>query len=271
MTVAEATRLTQLRIRPAAQEEDLAQACALVGCVLGIERAALMLHHDMELTREQLAELGALAERRASGEPLQYILGVWYFMGLPFFVRPGALIPRQDTEVLCEHALALARALGYQSALDLCCGSGCIGVSLAALGALGVTSADISADCAALTQENARENGVSIDVRTGDLFDCTPETFDLIVCNPPYLSGEEMRALQREVTFEPRLALDGGADGLAFYRRIAAQYRAHLNPGGALLLEIGCTQAEEVCALFEGAQVKHDYAGKARVVTVRRA
>ena len=252
MTVSEAVRLTQLRIRDTAREEAHAQAKELVAFLLGIDPAALMLHHHVELTREQLVALGGYAERRAAGEPLQYILSQWEFMGLPFAVDERVLIPRQDTETLCEAALALARARNYRTALDLCCGSGCIGVALCKLGGLAVVCSDISPDAAHMTAENAEWNDVSVDVRTGDLFDTVQEeSFDLIVCNPPYLSDADMQSLQRELTYEPRTALYGGADGLDFYRRIAAEYEAHLRSGGALLMEIGSTQAAQVSAMLQ--------------------
>ena len=108
-------------------------------------------------------------------------------------------------------------------------------------------------------------------MRTGDLFETVQgETFDMIVCNPPYLSDEDLRGMQKELTYEPRAALYGGADGLDFYRRIAAAYEMVLRHGGALLMEIGCAQADAVCALFSNARVKNDYAGNPRVVTVER-
>ncbi len=269
MTVAESIRLVQLRITPTAKEEALAQAKELVGAVMGIQPAALMLHHGMALTHDQLVELGAFTERRASGEPLQYILGEWSFMNLPFIVEPGVLIPRADTEVLCEEALRLSVVNGYRTALDLCCGSGCIGVALSKLGHLLVTGADISRDCIRLTEENAALNETELDVRLGDLFGAViGEQFDLIVCNPPYLSQSDMESLQPEVTFEPKLALYGGGDGLDFYRRIAREYRMHLNPGGTLIMEIGSTQAKAVEALFPGAKVTKDYCGNPRIVAV---
>ncbi len=269
MTVAEIIRLVQLQIRPVAMEEDLQQAKELVGAVLGLDPPALMLHHGMEITGEQLAELGALVARRASGEPLQYILSQWSFMGLTFSVGPGVLIPRADTETLCEEALRLAKERGYKTALDLCCGSGCIGVALRSIGGLAVTCADISEDCVRATRENAALNGVMLEIVQGDLFEAVAgRRYDLMACNPPYLSRADMDALQTEVGFEPRLALYGGADGLDFYRRIAADYGRHLNAGGALLLEIGSTQAEDVCALFDNASAGRDYAGNPRVVTV---
>lgn len=146
---------------------------------------------------------------------------------------------------------------------------GCIGISLAALSGAAVTLADISADALALARENAEKNGVCARMTETNLFSNIKRSFDLIACNPPYLSDADMAALQREVRFEPALALYGGADGLDFYRRIRTEYAAHLNPGGALLLEVGFGQAAAVCALFgENAYALRDLCGVERVVAV---
>ncbi|MEG1524222.1 MAG: peptide chain release factor N(5)-glutamine methyltransferase [Clostridia bacterium] len=269
MNVAEATRFAQIHIRAVAGEEDLQQAKELVGFVLGIEPAALMLHHGVEMTRDQLILLGEYLDRRAGGEPLQYILGQWSFMSLPMIVEPGILIPRQDTEVLCEKAEQLAKERGYTTVLDLCCGSGCIGIALHIRAGLRVTASDISGECTRIAVENAKLNGADLDIRTGDLFLAVAgETFDCIVCNPPYLNQTELSTMQKEVSFEPKIALDGGSDGLDFYRRISREYLEHLNPGGVLLMEIGATQSNAVLALFANASVLKDYAGNPRVVIV---
>lgn len=271
MTVAEAVRACKLRLDETAKEESLQQAKILVGFVLGIEESALMLHHQMELTREQIEELGDYLSRRADGEPLQYILGQWSFMGLLFYVDTRALIPRQDTETLCEAALQLAGERGYRSALDLCCGCGCVGISLAALGGLEVWAADVSQDCIELTKENAALNGVSVGTLCCDLFRDVTGSFDLIVCNPPYLTKADMQKMQRELHYEPAEALYGGTDGLDYYRRIAGEYRRYLNGGGALLMEIGAAQADDVLRLFPGARVQSDIGGRPRVVIVEGA
>ena len=173
--------------------------------------------------------------RRLRGEPLQYILGEWEFMGLPFYVGPGALIPRQDTETLCEAALAWLKPRPDARVLDLCCGTGCIGVSLAKLDGARVAFADVSPDC-----------------------------------NPPYLSAAEMKACQKELTFEPALALYGGEDGLDFYRRLAAEWAAHVRPGGLLLMEIGYAQGDAVGRLFPHATIRKDICGLDRVACVER-
>lgn len=276
MTVAETVRLAKLRLEPVAGEESLQQAKLLVAAVIGAKADALMVHTWMDVTEEQLVLLGDLLERRLKGEPLQYILGEWEFMGLPFYVDERALIPRQDTELLCEKALEIIRAKHCKSVLDLCTGSGCLAVSIAKLSEmdLAVFASDVSADALALAKENAALNGVDASIQwfESDLFEKVPGTFDVIVTNPPYLTQEDMEHLQAEVAFEPRLALFGGTDGLAFYRRIAEQYKAHLAPGGTLLLEIGSAQAESVAALFDQkVSVFNDLCGNPRLILAEQS
>ena len=212
-----------------------------------------------------MPRLEELISRRKSGEPLQYILGKWEFMGLPFYTRPCALIPRQDTETLCEEALSI----GGKTLLDLCCGTGCIGVSLGKLGGFEVTFADISPDCLALARENAALNGVAGSFVLTDMFGNISGSYDMICVNPPYIPTSELASLQAEVKREPVLALDGGADGLDFYRRISRDYAAHLNPGGALLMEVGAGQAADVAEMFPKAEIIKDIRGIERVVAVR--
>ncbi|MBR0507844.1 MAG: peptide chain release factor N(5)-glutamine methyltransferase [Clostridia bacterium] len=212
--------------------------------------------------------LEPLIERRLSGEPLQYVLGEWEFYGLSFYVDKSVLIPRPDTEILVETAIGLLSE-DRRDVLDLCCGSGCIGIALAACASARVTAADISADALALAERNARRNGVALTTVQSDLFDAVEGAFDLIVSNPPYLSGKEMDARDASLRYEPALALYGGEDGLDFYRRIAADYRRYLKPGGALLLEIGMTQRDAVEALFEHGECICDYGGRPRVIVVK--
>ncbi len=212
--------------------------------------------------------LDSALERRLSGEPLQYILGEWSFMGLDIAVAPCALIPRQDTETLAERAIGLIRERGYESALDICTGTGCIAVALGKLGgAKEVAASDISPLCCELAKKNSEANGVRMRVICADLFSGLGR-FDIITANPPYIPTDELAGLQKEVLHEPALALDGGEDGLEFYRRIAAEWQEHLLPGGALLMEVGIGQAEEVAALFCGSPVKilKDLCGVDRVV-----
>ncbi len=210
----------------------------------------------------------ALIVRRLTGEPLQYVLGEWAFFGLPFLTDHRALIPRPDTEILVETALSLLRE--GDRVLDLCCGSGCIGIALAVHKPVELTSADISERALSLTAENAANNGVALRTVQSDLFASIDGTFDMIVCNPPYLNAEEMRSLDVSLLFEPQNALDGGADGLDFYRRIAKEYGAYLRRGGYLLLEIGYTQEQAVCDLFAGARMIRDYGDRPRVAVVQK-
>ena len=270
-TAGEALKETTAAIRDAAQEEAPQQARLLVAHVLGIEPGVLPLYQGAAITNEQTEALQALVRRRQERVPLQYLLGEWYFMGLPFRVTPGVLIPRQDTEVLCETALRFASLWGYRTALDLCCGTGCVGIALQVLGGLAVTASDCADECVALTRENAERHNADIQVLQGNWFaPHAGQSFDMIVCNPPYLTGEEMRHLQPEVAHEPALALYGGEDGLSAYRTIAAQAGAYLRRGGMLLLEVGSEQADDVCALFAGEkEVFCDLAGVRRVVCVQ--
>ncbi len=222
-----------------------------------------------ELTETDAALLNPLIERRLSGEPLQYVLGEWEFYGLPFYVDPTVLIPRPDTERLVETALPLL-AEGRRDVLDLCCGSGCIGIALAVLGGARVTAADVSGDALAMTERNARRNGVSVQIVQSDLFENIEGMFDLIASNPPYLTKAELEAADESLRYEPALALYGGEDGLDFYRRIARDYRHYLKPGGTLLLEIGYTQKEAVGALFDRYECIYDYGGRPRVIAVKK-
>lgn len=267
MSVSETVRLVKIRLEPVAAEEAAQQAKQLVAAVLGVEPGALTVHTWVDVTDEQIAIIGELLERRVNGEPLQYILGEWSFMGLPFYTDERALIPRQDTELLAETAIRLIRERGYSSVLDLCTGTGCVAISIAKQTNTAVTASDVSTDALALAKENAELNEVLVTFIESDLFQQIKGKFDLIICNPPYLSQADMDQLQTEVTFEPKLALFGGEDGLDFYRRIAKDYRRYLNDGGTLLLEIGSTQAEAVSSLISGkTSVLNDLGGNPRVL-----
>jgi len=221
-------------------------------------------------------------ERRAAREPLQYILGSTEFMALPFLARPGVFVPRPDTEVLVEHAERRLRAIELHRpalVLDLCCGSGVIGVSIAKrVPNAGVTAVDVSEAAVELTSDNAAHNGVSDRVRlvqddAVEYLDSTADRFAAILCNPPYIASGELAGLPREVRdHEPMLALDGGPDGLDFYRRAIPRMVRCLLPDGFVMVEIGDAQGASVSDLFEGAgfmsvRVIQDLAGRDRVVT----
>ena len=220
---------------------------------LGMTRQELLFESDRAIDHGQLAKLESMLDRRCAGEPVQYVLASADFMGLRFQVTHDVLIPRQDTELLAESALIdLRQRPGTPDFLDLCAGSGCVGLSVASLAPhVSVTLSDISREALEVARRNARELGVKADIRHGDLFDAVGrQRFDVIACNPPYIPTADLDGLQREVRFEPRLALDGGADGLDFYRRIAEGVWDHLKPGGALYLEVGIDEAAPVEALL---------------------
>lgn len=223
------------------------------------------------------AELERRLDRRLSGEPLQYIEGAAYFMGLKFAVDSRVLIPRQDTETLCEQALTFLRGYTGAEVLDLCTGSGAIAISVARLQpGLRVTATDMSSDALSVASENAHLNGVYVRFMQGDLFEpVAGERFDAILCNPPYLTADDMVHLQTEVACEPRMALFGGEDGLMFYRRLAHEVYRHLKPGGYALFEVGDGQAAEVLRLMSenamcaASGTVKDLPGVERVVWIR--
>ena len=226
----------------------------MVEDTLGMSRTELKFESDRAVPAEALARLEAMLARRCAGEPVQYILGSADFMGLKFQVSPGVLIPRQDTETLVEAALIALQGAGDDPCLlDLCTGSGCIGLSLASLVPRArVTLCDASREALEIAKKNMHALGVKVDIRHGDLFDAVGRAkFDLIASNPPYIPRGELSELQKEVQYEPRLALDGGPDGLDFYRRIASEAGSHLNPGGSVYLEVGIGQAPAVLELLK--------------------
>ncbi len=221
---------------------------------LGMSRTELKFESDRAVPPDVLPRLEDMLARRCAGEPVQYILGSADFMGLKFEVSPGVLIPRQDTETLVEAALIALQGAGERpDVLDLCTGSGCIGLSLASLVPHArVTLSDASREALEIAKKNMHALGVKADLRHGDLFAAVGRArFDLIASNPPYIPRGELAELQKEVQYEPRLALDGGPDGLDFYRRIAEEAGAHLNPGGSIYLEVGIGQAPAVLELLK--------------------
>lgn len=220
--------------------------------MLKMSAAELRFAAQNELTDAQLDLLNICLDRRKTGEPLQYILGSADFMGLKFHVDSRVLIPRQDTETLVEAAIVELQARNSKKTLDMCTGSGCIGLSIKSLVPdADVTLSDISAAALEVAEKNARALSAEVKIRRGDLFKAVGrEKYDLIVSNPPYLRTDEMEELQKEVRHEPFLALEAGDRGMDFYERIAAEAPKHLLPGGAIYLETGCEQARDVVELL---------------------
>ena len=235
-----------------------------------LDAVGLMMHWQDVLADNTCEAYFELIERRASGEPIQYITGVQEFMGLTFNVNPNVLIPRQDTETMVEDALevlqkgtlrgeSFVEKPNFKDVLDLCTGSGAIGVSIAKLnGNVKVTCSDLSEKALETAKGNAIANGLkSVKFEQGDLFapfcgKLGKKKFDFIISNPPYIESEVIPTLQTEVKdHEPMMALDGGVDGLDFYRQIALEAPNHLKKGGVLMMEIGYNQGEAVCQLLE--------------------
>lgn len=245
--------------------------------VLNLPFGNLRFFADRELSEAEEKEMNKRLRRRAEKEPLQYIENAAYFMGLCFYVDERVLIPRQDTETLCEAALEKIRHIKNAKVLDMCTGSGALAVSIAHFRKdAEVTAADISRDAIDVAEKNARILNARVRFVESDLFSSLEnEEFDLIVCNPPYLTGEDMNELQEEVRREPELALFGGEDGLDFYRRLAEGIQRHLAPGGYALFEVGMGQAKDVIEIMkstdpEETSVIKDLSGVERVVGIRR-
>lgn len=272
-TCRDALRAASGMLAQAGVPDPAVDAAFLLSHVTGTPHLLLRAEGWRELTQSQLADYQALIDRRCQREPLQYILGTAQFMGVTLRTQPGALIPRNDTETLCEQALA--RMQGRERVLDLCTGTGALAIAIALrFPGAQVTAADISADALDVARQNIADTGARVTLRQGDLFAAAAgERFDIIVSNPPYITAEEMADLQPEVCREPALALYGGLDGLDFYRRIAREAPDYLSPGGWLLLEIGSAQAEAVSALlaerFEALAVYPDMQGLPRAVAAQ--
>lgn len=230
----------------------------LLAHVLKVDRVRLYVDHDRPLNADELATFRALISRRLSGEPTQYLTGSREFYGRAFRVDARVLIPRPETELLVEMALDGLPKDAPSRVVDLCTGSGCIAVTIAAERPLAsVWATDLSPDACAVAKENAERLDVAarVTVLAGDLFAPLPADarFDLVVSNPPYIASAQIPGLQTEVQKEPHLALDGGLDGLVLIRRIIGDARGRLNPGGLLAMEIGEDQGEAVRALLESA------------------
>ena len=250
------------------------EAAQILSFVLGISPSELVLKGKNEVNEKDRETALSLVKRRLSNEPLQYILGSWEFMSLPFFVSSDALIPRQDTETLVELVLSETDN-SEKNLLDIGTGTGCIAISIAHFKrnftCLGI---DISKKAVALAKRNAGNLKVSdrVDFAVCDILSDIPKgMFDIVVSNPPYIKSDIIDTLMPEVRdFEPKSALDGGADGLLFYRRICSIAPHILNKGGLLAFEIGFDQGDEVSRLmqkdFANTKVIKDLCGNDRVV-----
>lgn len=258
-------------------QEQLAEASLdarlLLEYVCHTNQTTLLAHGDREVDAKEEENYKALLEKRRKHIPLQHLTGEQMFMGLRFVVNEHVLVPRQDTEILVEEAMRELH--DGMSVLDMCTGSGCILLSLLQYSndcrGVGV---DISPEALLVAQENAKLLGIASEFREGNLFSALmpQEKFDLLISNPPYIESEVIPTLMEEVRcHEPQGALDGGSDGLDFYRRISLEAKPYLYRGARIFLEIGCNQAEAVSGIlikegYQDIEVVKDFAGLDRVV-----
>ena len=245
-----------LKIRGILSEAEIEapelEARLLIEGVTGMNRASQIANSNSEISGEIQEKLISMAQKRAEHLPLQYILGKWSFMGFEFKVGEGVLIPRDDTEVLVGLCLDYLKASDGKTALDLCAGSGAVSVALDKLANADVTAVELSDKAYNFLLENIKDTNIK--PHKGDIFECyrdfEAKSFDLIASNPPYIKTDEIETLQTEVGYEPKTALDGGADGLDFYRAIARRWTPLLKSGGAMAFELGEGQAEYVGGLM---------------------
>lgn len=245
----------------------------LLSHLCGRPPLVLRLDAETEMDSEMIDRFQALCTRRIRREPLQYILGETSFCGFRFHVDPRVLIPRPETELLCEWAQEYIPAGCPVRVLDLCTGSGCLGVSLKLLHPDAViTASDLSPDALDVAMLNAVLLRADVRFLKGDLFTAVAEdVFDLIVSNPPYIPSAECETLQPEVMREPSAALDGGADGLDYYRLICREAPKHLSPGGTLMMELGDGEADRVASFlresgFPSVEIRNDYQSLPRMI-----
>jgi release factor glutamine methyltransferase len=284
VTVLEVIQKSSAFLERKGVESARLQTELLLAHVLKLPRMKLYLNFERALSPDELDAVRELVKRRGQREPLQHIVGSTSFCGLELIVNRHVLVPRPETELLAEQGWQFLSTLNSQpsTALDFGTGSGCLAIALAVKcpGAR-MLALEVSTDALAVAKENAvRLNVVErIQFFQGDGFDALPQdtNFDLIISNPPYIPSAEIETLQAEVRdHDPRLALDGGADGLNFYRRLAAEAVSLLKPGGRIMLEFGDGQADALKRIFAEQMwiveaVLHDYSQRQRILIARRS
>lgn len=250
------------------------EALDLIGLGLKLRPLDLYVQYDRPLNESELEACRNLLKRRIKGEPIQYIRGEVDFYNCTFEVTPNVLIPRNETEILVDRIAALlaGEQLVDKTLVDLCCGSGCIGISLKKrFPQLHVILSDLSPSALEIAKKNAIRNEVSVNFVCGDfLAPLQGQHIDYLICNPPYVSEEEFDTLEIEVRqYEPKLALVGQENGLEFYKKLESEFLSLMNPNGKVWLEIGAKQGMDIAKIFEkcpakSMQIQQDWAGHDR-------
>ena len=279
MTIKELLNQGTIMLKNEEMEGPKNKARAILQHTLKMSREHLIIYDDKDITSRQRDEFIKNIKRLISGEPLQYITGMQEFMKLNFLVNKDVLIPQPDTEILTEEVINIAKKLENPIILDLCTGSGAIAVSIAKnVVNTKIYATDISKKALEIAKQNAKLNGVlnNIEFIHSNMFEKLKDLkFDIIVSNPPYIPTEEIKKLDKDVQKEPHLALDGGKDGLDFYRKISENAYKYLNRQGYLCLEIGFNQKREVLQIIENKKryvetyTKKDLCQNDRVIVTR--
>lgn len=267
-------------LRDAGCDSPEFDAQQLISYCFGLNKTQLLMNSGTAVDEIKLIHFNDCVSRRCNHEPLQYIIGMWDFHKFSFKVGEGVLIPRPETEILVDFAVEKIQKHNYTVVFDLCCGSGCIGLSIAKLcPSVKVYCADISDKALEYTRQNEELLGAdNVTVIKTDILESTgffglPRP-DIVISNPPYIRSSDIKGLQEEVSFEPQLALDGGEDGLMFYRALSEIWYPFINRGGYLAMECGEDQAEDIVSLFvnkaDKGRVIKDTAGHNRVVVIAR-
>lgn len=275
MTIFEAYNDVKKQLKNAGINDNVFEAKQIIKYVTGYSNAQILSNYTDKLTEFQRDNLTSIMKQRLIRYPLQYILGKWDFFGRTYKVGPGVLIPRQDTETVIDTCLESLKNKENPEVLDLCTGTGCIGITIACeVDTSNVTLVEKYEEAARYARDNINNNSannatlVIDDVLKAPL---TDKKYDLIVSNPPYIRTGEIEELQAEVKYEPDTALDGGYDGLIFYKTIAKEYKNSIKSGGRLVFEIGFDQGEDVKHIllengYKDIKVIKDYSENDRVV-----
>ena len=276
MKIDEMTNLFLKMLNDAKIEEARNKYFILTKKVLNYSKEYILIHGNEDVELEEFKKLEMYINKLIEGIPVQYLTNEQEFYGINFYVDENVLIPQPDTEILVEEAISIIK--NGDKVLDLCTGSGAIGISLKKKFAdrIDVIGTDISKEALRVAKMNADANRVSVEFVESNMFDKIVENdFDLIVSNPPYIETNVIKTLSKEVQNEPHIALDGGSDGLDFYRIIAKEGKDYLKSGGYLIIEIGFNQRDEVINLLKENDYldiysKKDYSGNDRIVVGRR-